>query len=278
MKQTKAEMTLTQKSTQSFYHWLAGFTDGAGYFYVDSKNHPRFEITTALNDEHVLQRIKQFFPGSLKIRSGAQTIRLRISQKQILQDLISAVNGKIRYPKRQLQLQTLCVYFGISFQSPESFCFENAYLAGLLDSAGTITITVSKSSSELSIEKGVEGRIHRLQYSGAYHQLKCQITSIDIKFLEDIAYGCGFGKIYSQKANKQNRNRNTIHHWTCQSEKEINSFLNYIQKYKLRSQKRKRFFLIPKYLVLKSQKAHLCEDGSMQKKAWFRFCRKWFQG
>ena len=91
-------MVLIQQKTIFFYQcnrpavdcnrpfrlqWLAGCIDGDGYFFVDSKDRPRFEITTHIEDEHLLQRIKQHFPGSLKARSGAQAIRLRIYQKEV---------------------------------------------------------------------------------------------------------------------------------------------------------------------------------------------------
>jgi len=271
-------MSLTKQKTISFYQWLAGFIDGDGYFYVDSKNHPRFEITTNIEDEYLLQQIKQYFPGSLKIRSGAQAIRLRISQKDVLKRLILAINGLLRLPKRQNQFKILCLYFDIPFKLCDSLGPNNAYLAGLIDSDGTITMTVSKTNAQTSIEKGIEGKIARLQFSRGNHQLSCRITSIDKNFLQELVYSFGFGKLYSQKTNRSNRNSSVLYHWTCQSKEDINRFLSYIQKYRLRSQKRKRCFLIPKYLYLISQKAHLSENDSIQEKVWFDFCRKWFKG
>lgn len=271
-------MALSNQKTKSFYQWLAGFIDGDGYFYVDSKNHPRFEITTNIEDEHLLQQIKQHFPGSLKVRSGAQAVRLRISEKDVLKRLILAINGQLHLPKRQNQLKMVCSYFHIPFQLGQSLGSNNAYLAGLMDSDGTITITVAKTNAQMSIEKGVEGKIRRLQFSRGYHQLRCRITSIDRSFLEKLVLSFGFGKLYRQKANKSNRHPNVLYHWTCQNKEDINHFLSYMQKYRLRSQKRKRCFLIPKYLYLISQKVHLSEDASIQKKVWLDFCRKWFKG
>lgn len=325
------------QKTNHFYQWLAGFIDGDGYFYIDSKNHPRFEIITHIKDEHVLQQIKQYFPGSLKIRSGVQAVRLRISQKEILKRLIFAVNGQLRLSKRQDQLKKLCLYFDIPYKTltscsassssmtiqigayvqwplehidnkagktlkrfpnrnranktKEPLCvssfaidtpfkrdLSNAYLAGLFDSDGTITISVAKTSALMSIEKGVEGKIKRLQFSRGNHQLCCKITSVDKRFLESLRTSYGFGQIVEQKANKATKNPNKLYHWTFQKKEDIDCFLSYIQKYRLRSQKKKRCFLIPKYFNLISNKTHLRENGSIQNKVWLDFCRKWFQG
>ena len=269
-------MTIIEKKVERFYQWLAGFIDGDGYFYIDSKNHPHFEVTTNLDDIHVLQQIKQYFPGSLKIRSGVNAIRLRISKKEVLEHLVFVMNGRLQYVKRRQQLQKLCKFFNIACKDPESLTIDNAYLAGLIDSDGTLTISVSKTTAPLSIEKGIQGKIHRLQYSRGYHQMKCRISSIDNNLMNLLVDSYGFGKVYSQNLNEKRRNPNIIYHWTCQSLEDIQLLLNYTQNCSLRSIKRQRFFLIPRYLYLKANNYHLSQDKEIGHKIWSLFCKKWF--
>ena len=262
-----------------FHQYLAGLIDGDGHFFIDGTKTPRMEITMALKDEHVLQIVKQEFPGSLKHRSGAQAIRLRVSQKEVLGRLLTSINGEIRNPVRQVQMQKLCLFFNISFRYPEPLTIENGYLAGLFDSNGTVTLTVSKTTGSLSVLNGVEGKINRLQHSRGYHQLRCKITSKDRLFLESIVRGYRFGVIYDQKVNKNSKHPNCLYHWTCQSKEDLRCFLDYIQRWgRLRSQKRKRCFLIPRFWELHEQKAHLKDIESMQFRAWKVFCRKWYEG
>ena len=271
-------MTKNQ-STNNWNQWLAGLIDGDGYFYVDTGNIARCEITVGIDDEYMLQKIKNIIPGSLKLRSGTKAVRLRISSKESMLNLIERVNGKIRYPVREKQLQIVCNHFQVPYLEPniESLGFENDYLAGLFDSDGTVCFGVSKTSQQDSQLKGETGKIVRLQNARGYHQLQIRITSKSREYLQLLADAYGFGNIYAQKANPKNNTPNPLYHWTFQNIADIDLFLEYFDQKKFHSIKKKRLFLIPKYLELKSKKAHLIVDSqSSLRKIWCLFCQKWY--
>jgi len=266
-------MANLKNTSEKWNQWLAGIIDGDGYFYIDKKKTARFELTVGLSDEHVLQQIKNYYPGSLKLRAGAKAIRLRISQKQVLKDLLIAINGKIRYPKRLKQFELLCDHFELEMKDIELLTSDNAYLAGLFDSDGTICFNVSKTTAELSQLSGEFGKLKRLQESRGYHQLQMSITSKEQSFLMACCHAYQCGKVYPQKVNLNTKNPNLLYHWRFTLQ-DLPFLMEYWKKCPIRSVKRKRVFLLPHYLDLKTQKSYLAEG--MQKKSWDQFCQKWY--
>ena len=202
-------------------------------------------------------------------------MRLRISSKDSMQKLIALVNGNIRYPTRIEQFKKICFHFNIPYIEPETLDFTNAYLSGLFDSDGTICFSVSKTTANNSQLKGEKGKITKLQNSRGYHQLKLSITSKNKKFLDMIQSNYGFGKVYTQNRNRATKHPNMLYHWVCQKTEDIDSFVRYFDSYPPQSVKKKRVFLIPKYLKLKKLQAHLSQEEVLQK-SWFIFCHKWF--
>lgn len=75
----------------------------------------------------------------------------------------------------------------------------NGYLAGLIDSDGTISISISKSNAILSQKPGKEGKIARLSKSRGYNQIYLKITSIYKEPLYLINRSYNFGSIYTEK-------------------------------------------------------------------------------
>lgn len=271
---------MTEKqSTTNWNQWLAGLIDGDGYFYIDTKNIARCEITVGIDDEYMLQKVKNKIPASLKLRSGTKAVRLRISSKESMKNLIERVNGEIRYEVRQKQFEIVCNHFEIPYLKPkkESLNFENSYLAGLFDSDGTVTICVSKTSQQNSQIKGETGKTIRLQNARAYHQLSIRITSQNKEFLQLLSDAYGFGVIYEQKANSKAKQPHPLYLWTCQNSNDIDQFLNYFNTTKFYSVKKKRLLLLPQYLELTAKKAHLADESSSLRKIWYLFCQKWFR-
>jgi len=58
--------------------------------------------------------------------------------KKGLIDLINRVNGLIRNPARLLQMNKLCVKYGIELKEYLPLTFNNGWFAGFLDSDGSI--------------------------------------------------------------------------------------------------------------------------------------------
>lgn len=122
----------------SFYEWLAGLIDGDGCFQLSKKGYASLEIVMDIRDKHCLYLIKQKFGGSVKLRSGIKFLRYRLHHKEGLLNLINSVNGLIRNPNRMVQLNKICDKYNIIFKFPECLTYNNGWLAGFIDSDGSI--------------------------------------------------------------------------------------------------------------------------------------------
>ncbi len=91
-----------------------------------------------IRDKYALYEILHKFGGSFKLISGANALRYKIRHKKGIINIINAVNGLIINPIRMLQLNKLCVKYGIKFIEPLPLSFNNGWLSGFLDSDGAI--------------------------------------------------------------------------------------------------------------------------------------------
>lgn len=77
------------------------------------------EITTGVEDEHLLQQIKGKLGGSIKLRSGANEIRYRLHNRKGMETLVELINGEIRYKNRKEQLKRVCEELDVIYKEPE---------------------------------------------------------------------------------------------------------------------------------------------------------------
>jgi ubiquinol-cytochrome c reductase cytochrome b subunit len=252
--------------------WLAGLIDGDGYFGISKDGYAFLEITMGLEDESLLAQIKQKLGGSLKLRSNAQAVRYRLKAQEPMTQLALLVNGEIRNLVRVEQFKRVCKLLGIEYLPASTLTAHNGYTAGLFDADGTITITVSKTPTHLSILTGVEGKIQRLCMARGFHQLTLNISSKYQSNVSILGAALGIGSVICDNSRKTG----PIYFWVFRTRTDVYKFVEYTRKYPLRSAKRKRLFLIASYFQLIEQKAHLAAQDSMLAKAWKRFCRKWF--
>jgi hypothetical protein len=91
-----------------------------------------------LRDKHCLYQIKDKLGGSVKLRAGDNHLRYRLHHKAGLLNLIACVNGLLRNPTRILQLGKICERYGIELIDPKPLTYNNGWLAGFLDSDGSI--------------------------------------------------------------------------------------------------------------------------------------------
>ena len=227
-----------------YYQWLAGLIDGDGCFLISKKGYASLEITMDIRDEHALQKVKNVYGGSIKLRSGANALRYRLHHKAGLLKLINDVNGHIRNSNRLVQLNKLLNKYEISLIYPEKLTFENGWLSGFFDADGTITI--NKTVTQLSVSIS-------------------QKTSEILQPLLEI-YG---GNIYIDRGSSQSFK------WYITKREEILNLLEYFKKYPIRSAKKNRVHLIPKYYELKDIKAHQALPGTFLDKSWNYFYLKW---
>jgi LAGLIDADG endonuclease len=233
-------------SDDNFKQWLAGLIDGDGSFLLSKLGYASLEITMDIRDEHALQIVKNFYGGSIKLRSNANALRYRLHHKKGLLALINDVNGYIRNSHRLVQLNHVCLKYGLNLIYPEKLNYDNGWLAGFFDSDGTVTI--NSSTTQLSISAS-------------------QKTSELLTPLVDI-YG---GHVYIDRGSRQSFK------WYITKREDILKLIEYFKKHPSRSAKKNRLHLIPKYYELKHMEVHKALPDTYLAKSWRLFLFKWLK-
>lgn len=281
---------------KKWYQWFAGFIDGDGSILV-YKDHVSIEATTSFDDSGILSDIKKKFGGSIKIRSNAQALRWRSRKKAVVINVIEQLNGLLYNSIRLGQFQNACAFLNFvcippvlrGYRRNEQFTnsamqskdciFNNAYLSGLFDADGTISLNVHKKkilNKDLNNLTGNYGKIQRLIYSRGFHQCQIKCTNKyknNVEIFNLLRIGS-----FIQESNAQKLLRGQEKwHWILKQD-EIPVFLEYLKKNPLKGKKKKhRFHLLPTYFKLKTLKAHLAPENSIEFKAWQNFCNQWYK-
>lgn len=234
----------TNEKELSWNQWLAGLIDGDGCLLISKAGYASCEITMALADEHALNQIKQKLGGSVKLRSGYNSIRYRLHHKEGMLELIHRINGHIRKTVRIEQLRKMCEKYNILFKEPAPIVFNNGWFAGFFDADGTITISIKNNYPQLTISASTKKKEDLLFFTQIFN-----------------------GNIYFDKSSRN-------HTWSIQSKTDNLYFLTYIKKYPSRSGKQNRFHLVPLYYELCALKAYN-QTLSLHYKAWVSFLEKW---
>jgi hypothetical protein len=78
-----------------------------------------------IRDERALQAVKNVYGGSIKLRSNAKALRYRLHHKEGLIKLINDVNGEIRNSYRLIQLNKICLKYGLILVYPQKLTSDN---------------------------------------------------------------------------------------------------------------------------------------------------------
>nr|BCA78202.1 putative site-specific DNA endonuclease [Astrephomene gubernaculifera] len=279
----KKLMTTKCINEELWNEWFAGIADGDGCFYINKKeNSLSFEVTTHITDIRVVTNIKNILKvGTVKIRSNSQSVRYRVKAKAAIIDIFNRLNGKLYNPARVKQFIAACEIVGITPKVPTDSLFMEkksyAYLAGLIDSDGSLVISVSGSTAEDSQLSNVHGKITRLTYSKAHNQITLKVTTSYKTYAELIQNTFGFGKIYTQKPNIKNKAPNTLYHWTVTSQQDFELLYESVKTFPLKSLKMHRLRLSLLYFKYKNLKYHLKEAGTIEGKTWAKFANTWYK-
>jgi hypothetical protein len=234
------------KNNTKWNQWLAGLIDGGGCFLLSKKGYASLEITMDIRDEHALQIIKNVYGGSIKLRSGTNSLRFRLHHKLGLLNLIKDVNGEIRNSNRLVQLNKICDKYELNLIYPKKLTSNNGWFSGFFDSDGTITI--NKTNTQLSI-------------SISQKTSELLIPLIDI-------FG---GNVYIDNSSSKSFK------WYITKWDDILELYKYFKLNPSRSAKNKRIHLIHKFYELKDIKAHKAIPGSFLNKTWIYFYNNWLK-
>lgn len=266
------------KNNLKTYQWLAGLIDGDGCFLISNLGYASLEITVPLVDEALLYQIKRLFGGSIKARSSLKALRYRLHNKEGLTKLLHAINGNVRNSIRQQQFKRILNLYNIKYIEPRIFTWDNGYASGLLDSDGSISLSVKKHTHVNNPEqKGTLGKIQRLQHALAM-QLNIKITQKYKKNLNFLTKP--FNPLNSDKPFGYivfDKSQNGYYSWTISNKTDIGIFLYYISKYPCYSKKAHRLRLVQMFYELYEQKAYLAQEGAYLKHRWDYFANNWFR-
>lgn len=230
-----------------FNQWLAGLIDANGYLYLASKKYPSLEIITSIEDEKMLRQIQNKFSGNIKLRSGSNSIRYKLSNKDNMIKLLNAINGNIRNTKRITQFIIVCNNLNIPIKQIETLHFNHAWFSGYFDGNGSIN------------------------YSYQNNNLQLQIF-ITNKYLVDVQpFEIIFkGQIYFEKSN------NGYYKWIITNKDLHLLYYEYNKLCPSKSFKGNRLFLIKSFYKFYDIKAYqLNNDNLLLFKSWLNFDLKW---
>jgi len=227
-----------------FNQWLAGLMDGDGCFILTKKGYVSCEITMYITDKGALYEIKHKFGGAITTISGAKALRYKVRHKQGVLNFINAVNGSIRNPSRMLQLNKLCVKYGIKFKEPLSLTFDDGWYSGFIDSDGSLYLNEISGQVFISITQKNKYILEPLQklYGGKIYILSPKIEAFK---------------------------------YTVFRKKELFHLMdNYFSKYPLRTAKAVRLALIRDFYQLRPYRKP-SSDTLEQFNKWVTFLDKW---
>lgn len=273
----KQENLITKNSLWN--EWFAGITDGDGCFYINKKNEISYELTTHITDSRILWTIKDTLKGgSIQIRSGSKSVRYRVKEKKVIKDIVSRLNGKLYNKNRLVQFSKVLKILEIEkIDNPPLLDKNSSYLAGLIDSDGTVTISVSKSSAVNSTISKDYGKVLKLAHSRGFNQLSLKVTLIDKENITLLKESYNFGTIYEEKVSLKGKSPKTKYHWTIRSYEEFSKLYELLKKFPLRGVKMHRIRLAFLYFKYKDLKYHLQDPGTEKFKIWEKFAKSWFK-
>ena len=179
-------------------------------------------------------------------------MRYRLHNKPGLEKLLHAVNGHLRNSIRQQQFKRVLDIYNIQYIEPGDFSWATGYVSGLLDSDGSIILSVKQHAS-IPNQIGCLGKISCLQ-----HALKMQLSiKITHKYKQNVAF-----LIHSYDNKKPfgyivfDKSQNGYYSWTISSKKGITMLLDYVSKHPCYSKKAHRLRLIKQYYKLYEHEAY----------------------
>lgn len=128
----------TNPNPMSRLEWAAGLIDGDGYIGLSRGKYASLEVTIEHRDIHCLELLVTLFGGTIS-PSGLGALRWRLHNKAAVVAALTALMGLLHNPVRLAQLARVCVVYNIPYLAPKPLHFTSSYLAGLIDSDGSVT-------------------------------------------------------------------------------------------------------------------------------------------
>lgn len=239
---------------------MAGVLDGDGSFefrILNNKKKPyMISITQHVRDIRILYQVKNLLKMGRIRKKTKNTCVYRLSHKNGMIYLLNLINGEIRLKVHSFK--EVCEYFNIIYKCASSIVeTDSAYLAGLVDTDGSIVFNYLNNRIELHIE------IKQTDYS-----LNLNLTNVIL-----------FSNLKIYKYKKRNQTKDKIFYSIRFSYSSITNMLllyNYFKKNRLYSDfKYYRIMSIKKFLELRCYKNY--EKNSLEYRLYKSFLIKFFK-
>ena len=132
------------------------------FYFNKKKGYVSCEITIDIRDKKALYEVKHKYGETIKPVSNANALKLKLRHKKGLITLINAINGLIRNPTPMLQMNKLCVKYGIELKYPKPLTYNNGWLSGFIDSDGSIYFSEKSGQVFISIPQKNRFRLELL--------------------------------------------------------------------------------------------------------------------
>jgi hypothetical protein len=141
------------KDSNSFFEWLAGVIDGDGHISLSKSGNARLTIVMPEKDKNVLYEIKKKLGGSIHSIGNGNSYKYKLSHKKGLITLLNNINGLVRNPARIIQMDKLCIKYGIESLNTVPLKFNSGWFSGFLDSDGSIYFDDKKNQVFITISQ-----------------------------------------------------------------------------------------------------------------------------
>ena len=140
-----------QQPPEHFCAWLAGVIDGDGNFDFRRNVLKSIRIKLHVRDVRILKRIQNVLHvGRVRVVKGTSYVMYVASSKPHNTRLITCINGHIRI--KQQSFQKACISLNLEFQKPKLLVPYDAYLAGLIDSDGSVALNYEQNCITVAVE------------------------------------------------------------------------------------------------------------------------------
>ncbi|CAH2356110.1 putative intron-encoded endonuclease (mitochondrion) [[Candida] railenensis] len=230
-------------STDPFHEWLAGVMDGDGYFNLSKSGTARLNMVMDMKDKSLLYEMKHKFGGSIHSIANANALKYQLNHKKGLINMMNAMNGNMRNPKRMLQMNKLCIKYNMNLLFPKPLTFYNGWYSGFIDSDGSMYINVKSDQMFLTV---------------------CQKDKYMLEPLQEM-FG---GRTRTMGSKKMN----AFTHQMYRKNELMNLMDNYFNLYPTKSEKKERLLLMKDFYLLRTDR----ESKDMIKlNKWLEFKNKW---
>jgi hypothetical protein len=225
--------------------WIAGITDGDGYFHISKKGYVEYTVVMEPRDQACLYKLKQRYGGSIKSMANANAMRFRLHHKEGILKIIKDLNGLLQNPIRYGQFAKVSEIYSVEAVPSVKLDYLSGYLSGLFDTDGSV------------------------YYNALSQQVFITISQKNRDILDLICSIYG-GKVYAINSQA------TAFKWTVYKKTDVLDIIdNYFHWNNCVSAKNKKFGLVKEFYRLSSLGALKAQPETVLGKAFTAFTTRW---